>query len=236
MLNRAGAATENELAFSPDFSKYAIDVEIDGMTHTGWIDEEGNFTDVTSGESFDPFAGNTRNNAVGFDGHGNFYYLKESDSESSGLYKVAAGETNSGSLVGPAPFGSSQLLSNGELDINDEIPCLSVMPHTWVDSDTFVYSDDGQIFVRTISEAEPPDGIASCGSATARTLLPDSSLGIVGIPMISPDGTEVAFPYRYQMENSLYVVDINGQSPPRKLPPVKGLELSWGDTEFMGWK
>ncbi|MFF0284358.1 hypothetical protein ACFYSW_29120 [Rhodococcus aetherivorans] len=223
-----------DVGFSPDLSKYAITRPIDGVKHAGWMDDQGNFTDVNAAEVRDPFGGYQNNLAVGFDGFGNFYYEKFAEKGGSGLYKVPPGSEDAGTLVVELgsypttnPPWNPHLLGDGSMDIRNQNVCLGLDFYSWLTPSVWVTTEGSHLYVIPTPTEEDLTG---CGNGPKQPLLPETNDASAEYPMASPDGKSIAFLHD---GSDLYVVDADGATLPRKLPPIQGAEVR--QLEFVRW-
>jgi hypothetical protein len=214
-----------EVGVSPDFMK-AAGIK---QNNVGWLDHSGNFTNVTPKDDTGAFGGNAPNyNVVGFDGAGNFYYIKNT-SHAMEAYKLPAGSTAGAQMI------SSGLLTNynGSLgyDGSMHIGCNGAIVN-WLGPNNSVQSGGTQINKVAIT-GHDDNGCPTVDMTSATPLLPKTNTVTVTDAVGNHDGSKVAFKYLGQSssgasETSLYIVSADGSSQPTKvnLTGLTGDQLS----------
>lgn len=232
-----------DLGLSPDFTKFAVTMGVGKQLHAGWVDTTGKFTDVNLGETLDDFEGVEAFEAVGFDQSGDFFYIKQTNTNKD-VYKVPAGATSGGQMIQsqsllpavPWRHGNGSIVFDGVDRAGVAVSgCLRDVG--WLAPDTYlVVSRDHQIYKSNVANAE---GIASCGDGKGIPLLPATNTTFVKDPKGSPDGTRVAFVRHLGGGASgdvgeLYIVSADGSATPEKVN-LRGVNLDANNVLLGRW-
>lgn len=222
----------DELAASPDLTKLAVTKDVDGHRSVGWIDADGEFTNVTPYKDPGPFGGDGPSyTPIGFDGAGNFFYQQnEQGLPTPLLFELPAGSTSNPKDV------SSQVRSWAEglkafrnFDGTMRFGCRGGFSWLGPDAKVMVMAPGTQID-RTDVTPDPRTGCPDMSSAGGVPLLPATNEERVTNAVGSADGTQVVF----QMGTSLYIVGADGSSQPAKLEvPFEARQFP--SLKLLGW-
>ncbi|MBF6311844.1 MULTISPECIES: hypothetical protein [Nocardia] len=229
-LHQPGLDSELEfrMLVSPDLTRVLANRKINGDLHAGWLDRDGNFTDVTAGVqgSKNDFSGPVTGIGHGFDGQGRFHYSHRLGEETK-ILMLEPGEASGGRVV--YTVGSTGLIprplftADGELSFTSDDACAAVDAQTWVGRN-YAYAEGAQVVRSTAAEPRP---IGFCGEMLK--LLPKTNTAKVFNPVTSPDGRRVAFMYRNADNSfSLYTVGVDGGTPEKLAAmPAQGVLVGW---------
>ncbi|MGQ4619710.1 hypothetical protein [Nocardia sp. R7R-8] len=204
---------------APDLQRYAITKLIGGQQHAGWIDAAGAFTDITAGESNQPCTATRNFQALGFHGNCDFYYQSVTPDNAYQIYRVPAGATSGGHMVTQCgAFSTVTYIRTGEGGIvpigcgqagQRPVVCSPVGTGdaAWISPTTYVAIHDTQLVRATTS-----DPLCYNEVGESAPLLPATNTTVVDKPMVSPDGTRVAFFYG----GDIYTVATDGSAHPAK--------------------
>ncbi len=213
------------IAASPDLTKFAISELVNGEEVAGWIDTQGNFTNVTPPVASGAFGGNPPSYiAVGFDGKGNFYYREQSQASlHPQMFELAAGSTTNPQEI------TSTAAQEGTLDVylnyDGSLQFGCNTHYSWIGPTTEVFVAGGatQIVKRQYTDTDS----AGCpGHAQDTNLLPAANTAQLADAVGKPDGTMVAFKYddrdipnatTYVNGDDLYTVAADGSAQPTKV-------------------
>ena len=218
-------------SFSPDFQKYAETTRIDNTTHSGWLNADGSFTDMTPELSTDDFGTNVSSRELGFDKQNRFYWSIETETDEHSLpdakyYRVDANRLGSAreeipesdaGLGAPAGYPPGRA-ADGTLK---QLPrCVrsaysTLAPDTYfgvVNGGSSPPSSVGTQIYRTTQAGINSSG--GCIDEKSIGLLPATNRLRVTQPIPSPDGSKVAF---FSTSGALYIVDGFGRSRPVKI-------------------
>ena len=194
--------------FNDDYTKMAI-TRYDnnkGETHAGWLDENGNFFDVTEKlglQSEGDFSDPANYEAVGFTEE---YYAYRDNNIQGGFYYVPVGDISTSAVIKGSPFpnGDDSDRYNSiykKYDITD-----------WIDSHTFFYNT-GDVYSAGSSV------ILDLETEETKTYIPGSSRNNWN-GVLSPDGTEVAFmsePLSGNEGAGLFITPLSGDGEPARV-------------------
>jgi hypothetical protein len=218
----AGDSTiKGDVGVSPDFTKLAVVGRSDGKSDNsaGWIDTSGNYTSVSPKVDPGAFGGNPPTfKSVGFDGTGNFYYIKW-DSKGMEAYKLAAGSTTNAQKI------SSELPNLGgalDYDGSMHLGCSAV---NWLGPNSSVTANGTQITTQAITGRNQQGCPDSAYGTMPKSLLPKDNTATVTNAVGNHDGTKIAFKYygrdsggTSQQDNAnLYIVAADGSGQPTKV-------------------
>lgn len=227
-----------DVKLSPDFTKLAATETIDGQQSAGWIDTSGNFTRVTPKFETGAFGGNAPSyQSVGFDGAGNYYYIKITGGNFEG-YKLAAGSTSNAQKV--ASGAGNEVFSVGVLNYDGSMLLQCGIRLNWLGPNYAVQASNTQINKVAIKGTDDKGCPQTDTSASPIPLLPKENTASVANVVGNHDGTKVVFKYlgaySHDIDNpSLYTVNADGSSQPTKisLPNLTGGQLS--KMTFIKW-
>lgn len=217
--------------FSPDFQKVASNQKVNNIVHSGWLNADGTFSDMTPDLTTDDFGTNVYTKVVGFDQQNRFYWSISQGSDSgtvpdTKVYRVDASSENPLKTKEEAPTSA---LGNGGpagyppirgADGTLSPPSCVWRAYSWIAPDTYFYVENensngpynvGQQIFR--SNEVRQDSSGDCSIAKTITLLPETNPLSVTQPVVSPDGSKVAF---FATTGALYIVDSLGRSRPTK--------------------
>lgn len=215
------------LAASPDLTKLAVTKDVDGHRGVGWIDTDGQFTNVTPHVDPGPFGGNGPSyTPIGFDGAGNFFYQQNEQGLPNPLiFELSAGSTtNPRDVSSQVPhWGSDGLEAFRNFDGTMRFGCRGGFSWLGPNAKVMVMAPGTQID-RTEVTPDPRTGCPDMSSGGGVPLLPATNEERVTNAVGSPDGTQVVF----QMGTSLYIVGADGSSQPTKLEvPFEGRQFTF---------
>lgn len=221
------------LAASPDLTKLAVSKDVDGHRSVGWIDTDGQFTNVTPYVDPGPFGGRAPTyTPIGFDGAGNFFYQQNAQGLPHPLiFELPAGSTtNPQDVSSQVPFwGSDGLEAFRNFDGTMRFGCRGGFSWLGPNAKVMVMAPGTQID-RSDVIPDPRSGCPDMSSSGGVPLLPATNDERVTNAVGSPDGTQVVF----QMGTSLYIVGADGSSQPTKLEvPIEGRQFVW--LTLLGW-
>ena len=226
-------AADDDIAVSPDFTKYAGVDRSTGAARTvaGWFDPQGKFTAVAQLDTPGPFGGaGSTTEAIGFDRAGNYYYRSQS-SAGYAVFKVPAGSTSGAQQV---PLSSDRAQAGAWLNFDGtmQFGC-TVGVHNWLGPDAVV-SASGRYQIDKWN-VTGRDKFGCPVTDSGHELLPSTNTTNVSDAVGSPDGTKVAFLYADSAAAhgvDIYIVAADGTSQPTKLAvqfpspqPYEGLTL-----------
>lgn len=202
-LNALGTnVTQSLMHFNSDLTQMTATLTLeDGSVHVGWIDESGRFTDVSARITADAgdFGALTKHSNPCF-GPGGYFYFRDVTNANVQDKRVplnsltaSAVETLNDrartSYLVPRPDGTTDEHSYYYYDENMEYPTHNGIFYDWISPFECVgVNDYGQLYRYTLS------GKTSPSYYTEKTLLvPDIKGRRNRDPVVSPDGTEVAF-------------------------------------------
>lgn len=207
-----------KLAFSPDFSKLAVQKPMNSTQHAGWIDADGVFTDVNADVPFDPFAAKVFFTVIGFDGKGDFFYEKHTDARAAEVFRVAAGSTGPATpITTTVELPGRHLLADGTIDLNGTTPCIPLdnENYNWLSPNEFLVAGGSSTLDLVRPSADCEDRV---------NLMPSTSEVKVAGPMPKSDGHTVAF--IGEVPTGLTIFTVDARSPggqPKQLCIPKGL-------------
>ncbi|MFD6101166.1 hypothetical protein ACFWFQ_00735 [Nocardia salmonicida] len=214
---------------SPDGNRLAAMRSIGNQPHAGWIDTEGRFTDMTSGQTMGAFEGYVSFEAIGFDAAGRYYYLKNLGSAK----KLEA-------YVVDTAGGASRLL--GSLNPTAVIARLTINRQSGAvtnqDSpDCSFYSRLGTGILKAEQTQITYVASGSCHDTGIR-ILPGANTN----PIMNPVGNTAANAVAFKLRNEgggpvygaidLYTVPLTGNATPQ-LVRITGAAVS--DYELIAW-
>ncbi len=221
------------LAASPDLAKLAVTKDVDGHRSVGWIDTDGQFTNVTPYVDPGPFGGRAPSyTPIGFDGTGNFFYQQNAQGQLHPLlFELPAGSTaNPQDVSSQVPTWTDGLKAFRNFDGTMRFGCRGGFSWLGPSAKVMVMAPGTQID-RTDVTPDPRSGCPDMSSSGGGVpLLPATNDERVTNAVGSPDGAQVAF----QMGASLYIVGADGSSQPTKLEvPIDGRKFGW--MTLLGW-
>jgi len=223
---------------APDLTRFAALKTLDGFTHAGWLDLNGNFTDVNAGAPEpDEFGGRPDSfSPLGFDGDGNFFFAERASGS------IAENHGDSGYRVFKLPKGQSTMeaaelftadsaLSPGTWDLDAAgnfqrygTQCLG-FGGEWLNGQEFVFANGTQIYKKNAAEDD-----TRCEQAVGVPLLPQTNTSEVSNPIVSPDGSQVAF---VRQGAELWTVSSSGAERPSRV----ATDFQMGrQQELIGWR
>lgn len=235
------------LEISPDLTKYATSKAetpaggspLQSVSRVGWIDSSGKFTAVSPApppatdfqRSLPPMYGTPV-----FDGAGNFYY-SSSQGEIQHLYKLPAGATSNPQEVTPTPQMKGGVpLRNFDGTLN--FACSWSMNGKWLGPDSLVAvipniglstspsTPSSDYLIAKIPIVTASDGCPATDSSNQNAVqIFDIGMQTVDQPVVSPDGTKIAF-FNENTPGGLYVLDIKGNGKPTRIAAKSDLNLS----------
>ena len=224
----------NRNKFSSDYTKMAIDILMisNGKEHAGWMDLDGNFTDVTDILGLHPnsdFAEQISYNYTGFSENLFGYYYSEKNSKKEFYIPV-------------------NNLSPGAIQEGNVLEAVHPSNGNYVPSHVTDWIDDTHAIVNSWSNAGPylsASYIIDTATQTETTYIPgDSRYNWNGV--VSPDSTKIAFmstPKKGPTAGltDIYIVPVNGGDPIRVegLPYVMtgrgGYQSAGGNCTLIDW-
>lgn len=220
------------LAASPDLTKLAVSKDVGGHRSVGWIDNDGQFTNVTQYVDPGPFGGSAPSyTPIGFDGAGNFFYQQNAQGQLHPLlFELPAGSTaNPQDVSSQVPVWADGLKAFRNFDGTMRFGCRGGFSWLGPNAKVMVMAPGTQID-RSDVTPDPRSGCPDMSSSGGVPLLPATNDERVTNAVGSPDGTQVAF----QMGASLYIVGADGGSQPTKLDvPIEGRMFGW--MTLLGW-
>jgi hypothetical protein len=213
------------IAASPDLTKFALSEQVGGEVVAGWIDTQGNFTNVSPAGSSGAFSGTPPlYTAVGFDGAGNYYYREQSQgSLHPQMFELAAGTTTNPREITSKAAQEGTLNVYLNYDGTLQFGCNPILSWLGPTTKVFVAGGETQIEKRQYTHTD----VAGCFDQYQDTpLLPASNAAHVADSVGNPDGTMVAFKYfdgsrpnqtQYVNGFDLYVVAADGSAQPTKV-------------------
>jgi hypothetical protein len=223
------AGGDNEL--SPDMKRYGVGKTINNLSKAGWVDEHGNFTDVTTDiQPASDFGGAPRVGApIGFDIDGAFYY-SENDAGNTNLvvYKLPPGQTTGAQEImrkqNAADMGFVERDGTGHFGASVSACAGSGQ---WLNPSEYVTSTGSQIVRVPVAASSS----SNCTGSANNNLLPETNTSVVQNPVVSPDKQRVAFVRNLEQ---IYIVPSSG-GVPVKIPPSPGISFAAG-AALIGWK
>jgi hypothetical protein len=216
------------MVVAPDRTKIMAQRAINGDYHTGWINADGTFVDVTAatlGQRND-FSGPISSFGVGFNRQGNFHYGVTKDGQTE-IWSLPPGQTTGQKLLDTVDLLTVYRFdADGVLQFALQDTCDDFRASSWM-GDWYLYSSGTQIFrAPRVPQAGP------C-HVEGQPLLPDTNTASVSDPVASPDLRHVAFVYENSdSTRSIYIVSADGSSQPRKIDHVQWPSNS---THLVGW-
>jgi hypothetical protein len=206
------------VAASPDLTKFAMSELVEGQEVAGWIDTQGNFTNVTPPAASGAFSGVPPSYiAVGFDGAGSFYYREQSQgSLHPQMFELAAGSTTNPQEITSTAAQEGTLNVYLNYDGSIHFGCNPILSWLGPNTQVFVAGGSTQIDKRQYTHTD----VAGCFDQYQDTpLLPTSNAAQVADAVGKPDGTMVAFKYDDRAVNGmdLYTVAADGSAQPTKV-------------------
>lgn len=229
-----------DIKLSPDFTRYAVTRQVSGgsgahVYHAGWVDLDGNFVDVNADSPINPgpFDGQPATfEVIGFDGEGNLYYRMLSPDNVA--FKLLNGKTSGPEALPEDPFGPGRIIRDGAGQlVSSAVGCMYA---EWLSPTDYIGVANGnqthgrQIYRVNIPGGPPAPFAGDCETEAGVPLLPTENTSLISYPVVSPDGTEIAF---VRNDNELWIVDSMGENPPRQVTLV-GIELT-AKTALIGW-
>ncbi|MGQ4619709.1 hypothetical protein [Nocardia sp. R7R-8] len=197
---------------SPDGIRYAATRSINRDIHTGWVDRNGTFTDVTAavtGQQSD-FASSIHQEPQFFDGDGNYYYrdfnTKEVRAVQTGqpaTSRLVAADRGLGLYPGEKPDG------HGKFAL--PVALCTQRADAWLDSSTYIFQDLDKNMIYKSSNLSNDDCPRHRGP-DATDLLPQTDRG-VGVPVAKLNGTQIAFLSVQGAQTDLFISDIASKAP-----------------------
>jgi hypothetical protein len=201
---------------APDWSRYAVSRDVEGLRRAGWVDAQTKFTDVAAGE------------AIGFDAMGNFFYRVMQDDQSL-VYRLPNGQTSGGAPVSYLPSGAGSVFKRDGTGRLVDVSSCPTFAADWLSSTDYLHALGTQIF-RTNIGTTP--GLVDCESPVGTPLLPADTTSAVSDPVASPDRTKVAY---LRDGSQLWMVDAKGGRNPTRVN-VSGIDLGAArNTVLAGW-
>ena len=232
-------------SFNSDYTKMTATLSLeDNAAHVGWIDEIGNFTDVSAMiETSSDFAGLTmhlyprffENYFYFMDASNNKFQVKRVPLENltSGAVETVIDEYHYAAFLHIAPDGSV-LESNSAINVYYDSSLTYAANRNffcdWVSESVCVGAEDGLIYKYNLD----PDGWYSNRTA----LIPEINGRNNRSAVVSPDSNQVAFLSNLSNSTntspSIYIVSINGGDP---VKVNTNLSLSGDETiHLLTWK
>lgn len=239
---------QTRLHFSQDLSKVAAELTMeDGTEHVGWLDESGSFTDVTARIAVSSDFGGLlkhRSPCFGPDGYLYFRDLTNTDAQikrvpmddlrPEAVEVVVEDDHFPGAVLTPFPDGSvdEDLSSWYYYDASLSYPASGGEFADWISPDSCVGVRDGMIYRYTLSGQ-----LEIFGWDLEQTALVPEVKGRENTnPVVSPDGSQVAFLSRLTSGTDqaphLFVVPLSGGEP-RKIQTE--YSFSSKGTYLMDW-
>lgn len=226
------------IAASPDLTKFALSELVNGQEVAGWIDTQGNFTNVTPPAGPGAFSGTPPSYiAVGFDGTGNFYYREQSQgSLYPQMFELTAGTTTNPREITSKAAQEGTLNVYLNYDGTLQFGCNPIL--SWLGPTTEVFVAGGSIQIDKREHTHTD--VAGCFDQGHDTpLLPASNAAHVDNAVGKHDGTMVAFKYdardrpdktTFVNGSDLYTVAADGSAQPTQ---VNLPNLTPGQLAFM---
>ncbi|NUS43890.1 MAG: hypothetical protein HOQ24_09405 [Mycobacteriaceae bacterium] len=218
-------------SISADWTKAVAVRDQDGVSHAGWVDRDGEFTDVTaklSGPTSDFGRAPVSQQAVTFDRDGNFYF-SETTSMARKVMRVDIGLTKPPTVFSTKSISEFSWDSAGNPVDFDSESCPGHVA-AWIDADTSVYGDWAYIPHQIYTTRTPLRGLG-CGK-DGRPLLPADNETKIGSFVVSPDRTQILFYADVSDFKGMFVIPATGGAPKRTAVSWEGL----GDyTTIVGW-
>lgn len=247
-MNSGGAVIRRAL-FSPDFQlAVAVREAADGTSHVGWVDTQNNFTDVSENVagSSDDFSSTVTHDTPMFGADGSFYFAARVPGSSGFKSEPTIMKTT---IENPTKVTEYKKLAGVNYFVNPDGNAVSVCAgcstfvengtpglggtrvDDWINGMEFIStSTSGTMIYR--SKATSVDDQSTGGPGTP--LIPETNRK-VSSPVVSPDGTNVAFlSSNTQGTVDLFIVPATGGSPKKvamspTLGPLaeKNVLLAW---------
>jgi hypothetical protein len=226
------------IAASPDLTKFALSEQVNGQVAAGWIDTQGNFTNVTPAAGSGAFSGvPPLYTAVGFDGAGNFYYREQSQgSLYPQMFELTAGTTTNPTEITSKAAQEGTLNVYLNYDGTLQFGCNPILSWLGPTTEVFVAGGSTQIDKREHTHTD----VAGCFDQGHDTpLLPAANAAHVDNAVGKHDGTMVAFKYdardrpdktTFVNGSDLYTVAADGSAQPTQ---VNLPNLTPGQLAFM---
>lgn len=240
------------LQVSPDLTKFAAertvtkpgDSPMNGSSHVGWIDTQGDFTDVTpAAPATTDFPQSTAPvyRSPLFDGAGNFYYwgVTGNGEANTHLYKLAAGSKSNPQEITPTPHTQPMPLQNPDGTLrfgcaNRQIKWLG--PNSFVTVTVKVGlpgagSSDNGFAISKVPVITDPNGCPVPDNTNAHAvMLVDLGIRNAHNPVPNPDSTKLAFltdnaSGANATPGGIYVVGADGTGKPTRIATLDELKL-----------
>jgi len=220
------------LVYSSTFDRLAFTSGTGEETHAGWMTNEGAFVIVGPDSSTPEFGESTKVESIGFDKLDNFYYTVDfgrqlEDSAPTEYYRVPAGDSGNGELIGTSD-GESRFgrLPGGLLGFGATESGGCVLGVSWSsdfnpDIQQYYHTEDNQV-IRS-DQWCTHDGTP---------ITPEAKSAVLNVA-VSPTGDEVAFQTNL---SDFYVTSASGAGTPRKLDVAELKDLGGTGWVIHSWR
>ncbi len=217
--------------FNSDFTKMIATLTMeDGAIHVGWIDENGQFTDVSARISHSSEFGGiiSHQEPCFFD---DYLYFMDFTNDDVQIKRVPVGSLSESSVevlvddvswkgVGIYPYPDGTVVDSSSAmqefsDVSMTYVANSNFFNDWISASEFVGSDDGMIYKYILSPKDTYRNLAWYDDRMA--LVPEIKGRTNWGAVVSPDGNRVAFLSKLtngtDTSTSLFIVSIDGGEP-----------------------